>query len=128
MKQHILAAATLAATLLLSACNSSEPEVVDPRGPDPQAEALKNAPPVELPPAIQASRTFRCRDNSLVYADFYTNNTVRVRQGSETAEQTTLMAEGGNPPFRGEGWSVSANAEQVTITQPGRASQSCRTG
>jgi hypothetical protein len=127
MKHHILAAASLAATLPLSAC-SSEPEVVDPRGPDPQAEALKNAAPVELPPAIQASRTFRCRDNSLVYADFYTNSTVRVRQGTRTAEQTTLTAEGGNPPFRGEGWSVSANAEQVTITQPGRGSQSCRTG
>lgn len=124
MKQHILAAASLAATLMLSACNS-EPEVVDPRGPDPQAEALKNAAPVELPPAIQASRTFRCRDNSLVYADFYTNNTVRVRQGSRTAEQTTLTAEGGNPPYRAEGWSISANADEVTITQPGRGSQSC---
>ena len=127
MKQHILAAATLAATILLSAC-SNEPEVIDPRAPDPQAEALKNAPPVELPPAVQQSRTYRCRDNSLVYADFYTNNTVRVRQGTRTAEQTTLTAEGGNPPFRGEGWSVSANGEQVTITQPGRGSQSCRTG
>ena len=49
MKHHILAAATLAATLLLSGCNNSEPEVVDPRGPDQQAEALKNAAPVELP-------------------------------------------------------------------------------
>jgi hypothetical protein len=128
MKHNILAAASVAATLLLAACNN-EPEVIDQNPPDPQAEALKNAPPVtELPPAIQASRTFRCRDNSLVYADFYTNNTVRVRQGSQTAAQTTLTAEGGNPPYRADGWSISANADQVTITQPGRASQSCRTG
>ena len=129
MTHRILAAASIAASLFLTAaCNNSEPEIVDPAGPDPQAEALKNAPPVELPPAIQASRTFRCRDNSLVYADFYTNNTVQARQGSRTAQASTLTAEGGNPPFRGEGWSISANAEQVTITQPGRGSQSCRTG
>ena len=127
MTHRILAAAAVAASLSLAACGQSEPEVVDPRGPDPQAEALKNAAPVELPPAIQISRTFRCRDNSLVYADFYTNNTVRVRQGSETAAQTTLTAEGGNPPYTADGWSISRNAEEVTITQPGRGSQSCRT-
>ncbi len=127
MRHSILAAASITATLLLAACNT-EPEVIDSATPDPQAEALKNAPPVtELPPAIQASRTYRCRDNSLVYADFYTNNSVRVRQGSPTAEQTTLTAAGGNPPFTAEGWSISSNAEEVTITQPGRGSQSCRT-
>ena len=124
MTQRILAAAALAASFALAACNT-EPETIIANTPDPQAEALKNAAPVELPPSIQASRTFRCRDNSLVYADFYTNITVRVRQGSRTAEQTTLTAEGGNPPYRAEGWSISANAEEVTLTQPGRGSQSC---
>lgn len=121
-----LAAAALAASFALAACNS-EPETIVANRYDPQAEALKNAAPVELPPAIQASRTYRCRDNSLVYADFYTNDTAQVRAGQRSADAVTLRAEGGTPPYTAEGWSISANAEQVTITQPGRGSQSCRT-
>ena len=62
----------------LAACNN-EPETVPASGADPQAEALKTAPKVELPPAIAASRTYRCKDNSLVYIDFYTNNTAMYR-------------------------------------------------
>jgi hypothetical protein len=121
-----LVAAALAVSFVLAACNS-EPETIVADRYDPQAEALKNAPQVELPPAIQASRTYRCRDNSLVYADFYTNDTVQVRPGQRSADPVTLRAEDGTPPYTAEGWSISANAEQVTITQPGRGSQSCRT-
>jgi hypothetical protein len=88
---------------------------------------LKKAPPVkELPPSIAESRTYRCADNSLVYVDFFTNDTARLRtvQGGEYVE---LTAAGGNPPYTAEGHSVSANAENVRITVPGRGSQSCHT-
>ena len=34
---------------------------------------------------IQASRTYRCKDNSLLYVDFYTNNTVQVRTAKDAA-------------------------------------------
>jgi len=116
-------AASAAALLSLAAC--SEPEVVSANAPDPQAEALANAAPVELPPAIQASRTYRCKDNSLVYADFYTNNTVKVR--ADRAEEGTILtaAEAGKP-YTAEGYSLSANAETVTYAAPGKGSQSCK--
>ena len=116
------AAAAVAATLTLAACQQ-EPEVIET--PDPQAEALKNAPPVELPPAIVASRTYRCKDNSLLYAEFLSNNTARVRQ-TQDGEPTVLTAEGGNPPFKADGYSLSANAQQVTYSAPGSGSQSCK--
>lgn len=118
------AAAPLAAALALAACNS-EPETVTSELPDPQAEALKNAAPVELPPAIQAARTYRCKDNSLVYIDFYTNNTARVRK-ERGGESTTLTAVAGNPPYVAEGYSVSANADQIDYTAPGAGTQSCK--
>ncbi len=35
--------------------------------PDPMADELANAAPVELPPSIAASKTYRCKDNSLVH-------------------------------------------------------------
>lgn len=118
-------AAAAAAFLALAACNS-EPETITVNDYDPQAEALANAAPVELPPAIDDSRTYRCRDNTLVYVDFFTNDTARLRVGSREAEPVMLAAEGGSPPYTAEGYSVSANAQEVTIALPGRGSQPCR--
>jgi len=124
MQRTILAAATVVATIALAACNS-EPEAITVNKYDPQAEALANAAPVAPPPMIQASRTFRCRDNSLIYVDFYTDNTANLRT-SQDGERIALTAEGGNPPFTGSGYSVSANADSITYTAPGGASLSCR--
>ena len=118
------AAAAIAGSLTLSACNV-EPETVGPRDDDPQKEALAKATPKQLPPSIQASRTYRCADNSLVYVDFYTNNTAHVRT-EQGGTPTILTAEGGNPPYVAEGYSVAANAERTNIAVPGRAGQSCR--
>ena len=39
--------------------------------PDPLANTLASAPKVELPPAIKADKTLRCKDNSLVYVTFF---------------------------------------------------------
>ena len=123
-KTHILAAAAIAALAALSACES-EPEVV--KKDDPMAEALKNSGPVEAPPMIQASRTYRCRDNSLLYIDFFTNNTAVIRTRRGEAPVATVRAEGGNPPYTGSGYSVSANADEINYGSP-NGSQSCRTG
>ena len=124
-KTHALAAAAIAAIISLAACNT-EPEVVQINKDDPMADALQNAAPVEPPPMIQASRTYRCRDNSLVYIDFFTNNTAVVRTERGGTPVATVSAEGGNPPYTGSGYSVSANAEQISYTSP-RGTQSCRT-
>ena len=123
-KTHILAAVAIAATAALAACNS-EPEVV--RKDDPMADALKNSGPVAPPPMIQASRTYRCRDNSLVYIDFFTNNTAAIRTERGQPPVAMVTAEGGNPPYTGSGYSVSANADTITYNSP-RGSQSCHTG
>ena len=125
-KTPAFAAATLAALLALSACNSEDHNIVAADN-DPQSDALKKAPPVEAPPMIQASRTYRCKDNSLIYVDFYTNDTARIRTSKEGAP-TTLTAANGQPPYTADGWSVGANAAQTTIAAPGKGSQSCKTG
>ena len=125
-KSHFLAAGTIAAIFTLAACNQ-EAEVVTINKYDPQAEALKNAAPVEAPPMIQESRAYRCRDNSLVYIDFYTNNTASVRDQRGPPPIAMLTAEGGNPPYTAEGYSVSGRGEQITYSAPGKGSQSCRT-
>jgi hypothetical protein len=125
MIKNILPLAAIAALATLGAC-SSEPETVNAGPVDPQAEALNTAAPVEQLRMIQASRTFRCKDNSLIYVDFYTDNTAAARL--DKAAQPTVLnaAEGGKPPFTAEGWSVSDNAAQVSITAPGKGTQSCK--
>jgi hypothetical protein len=121
-RASLFAAASLAALLALAACDK-ESHTIDPNT-DPQAEALKKLPPVEAPPMIQASRTYRCKDNSLLYADFYTNNTALVRT-QKGGEATTLTAAAGQPPYTAEGYSLSGNGDQVSYTSPARGTQSC---
>lgn len=123
-KTHrFFAAASVAALLSLSACN--EPETITAENNDPQAVELANAAPVELPPSIVASRTYRCKDNSLLYAEFLSNNTARVR-AEQGGTPTTLTAAEANAPYTAEGYSLSANAAQVTYSAPGKGSQSCK--
>jgi hypothetical protein len=121
-KPLILLAAAGAALLSLAACQQ-EPEVVD-TNPDPLADELAKAPPVEAPPMIQASRTYRCKDNSLLYADFYTNNSVQLRTERGGTPTILTMAEPGGA-YTAEGYSVSANAPEITYSAPGKGSQSC---
>ena len=123
MQNTFFAAASVAALLSLAACKN-QPEVVD-TNPDPMKDELAKAAPIEAPPMIQASRTYRCKDNSLVYVDFYTNNTAQLRT-EKGGPATALTAAEAGQPYTAEGYSVSGNEAQVTITAPGKGSQSCK--
>jgi hypothetical protein len=127
MRKTLFGAALVAATLPLAACGQKEPEVVNTTY-DPQAEALKTAPPVELPPAIQASRTYRCKDNSLVYIDFMSNNTALIRKSKGLEPPVaTLTAETAGGAYKSQdGYTVSGNSEQITYASPRGGSQSCK--
>jgi hypothetical protein len=119
------AAASVAACLLLAAC-SNEPEVVD-TNPDPMKEELAKAQPVELPPAIQASRTYRCKDNSLVFIDFMSNNTAIIRKEKGAEPLATAAAETAGGEYKSaDGYTVSGNTPQITYASPGGGSQSCK--
>lgn len=119
-------AAPLAALLILAACQT-EPEKVG--GPDdPQAEALKNAAPVELPPSIKQARSYRCRDNSLLHVTFMSDDvTALVRDKEEEPPRSTLKAPTAGQPFVAEGYSLSGSGETVTYKSPDAPSQSCHT-
>ena len=122
MARNLISCAALAAAFTLSACG--EPETVGPADNDPQKEALSKATPKQLPPSIQVSRVYRCADNSLVYVDFYTNQTAQVRT-TEGGTATMLTTPGGTAPYVAEGFSVGANARRTSIAVPGRGSQTC---
>lgn len=111
--------------LLLAACNS-EPTTIEGSGPaDPDAQNVAAAAPVQLPPAVIASRTYRCKDNSLIYVDFFNNNTALYRTEKD-GTPTTLTAPEAGKPYVADGYSVSGSGTQVSITAPGKGTETCK--
>jgi len=118
----LLAVASLS---LLAACNKNdEPEVVG--GPaDPMAAELANAAPVELPPSVKANKQFRCKDNSLIFVDYMSDDKTALLRTDKGGTATTLKAAEAGQPFTAEGFSLSGAGDDVTITVPGKGAQAC---
>ena len=120
----IIAAAALFA---LSACNQTQPEEVSGTAPDPMASELANAAPIELPPAIAASVTMRCKDNSLVYADFFQGDKMVQLKTAKDGPGTMLKAPAAGEPYVAEGgYKLTGNAKTATVEVPNKGSRSCR--
>ncbi|GAA0307197.1 hypothetical protein GCM10009087_16500 [Sphingomonas oligophenolica] len=115
------------ALLALSACNNSQKaQEVTSVADDPQAAALRNAAPIELPPAITADVTMRCKDNSLVYVTFFAGDKQVVVKPSKDASPVTLTAAKAGDPLKAEGYSLTGNSKNVTLTQPGKGTLTCK--
>lgn len=122
---------TLLAAAALAGCDNSDQTIVQNGPIDPMANELANAPPVELPKAIAASHSYRCKDNSLVYIDWLADNSGANVRTERNSASTPLKPGADGPPFTAEGgYSVAGTMEDgsVTITMPGKPSQSCRRG
>lgn len=115
----------VAALLVLAACNNKQPEVID-TNPDPMANQIANAAPVELPPPVTDSAIYRCKDNSVVYVDFLGDKTqanVRTEKGGTPTH--VKAEEAGKPLTGGNGFSVSGSGKTVQIAVNGGAAQAC---
>lgn len=129
MKKNSLLIAVASATLLsLAACGQSEPEVVGGAQPDAVATEAANRPPVELPPAIKATKNYRCRDTSVIQVNFLADDlTANFRPGDQpTAPPVVLKAPAAGEAFVAEGYSLSGNGDTVDFAAPGKPSQSCK--
>ncbi|HYZ47493.1 MAG TPA: hypothetical protein VE567_01220 [Sphingomonas sp.] len=115
-----------AALLALAACNNSnKPEVID-TNPDPMANQIANAAPVELPPPVTDSAIYRCKDNSIVYVDFMGDKTQANVRTKKDGTPVHVKAEGADKPLTGgNGFSVSGNGKTVQIAVDGGAAQTC---
>lgn len=125
MKNQALTAAAGLALLALSACNN-EPQVIDTRAPDPLAEKAKLAPKKVLPPSIEATVTFRCKDNSVVTVDFFKEGKMANLRTDKDAMPKNLQAPEAGQPFVAEGgYKLTGDKTAVTVEEPGKASRSC---
>lgn len=121
-----LRALPLAALVFLSACDTSPTTIVGSGPVDPDAEKIKAAPPVKLPPAMLASKSYRCKDNKLVYVDWFNDGTSANFRPKKDAAPVALTAPAPGQPYVGGDVTVSgtADAKAITLTTGG-ASQSC---
>ncbi len=127
MKTPLPIAAALSSLLVLGACNSqsNEPQVID-TNPDPMASTLANAAPVELPPAIKADKTMRCKSGELVYVTFFQGDKQAVVRTEKGGTPTTLKAaEAGQPLTAEGGWSLTGNTDAVEVKVPGKGALAC---
>lgn len=119
-----LAAAT--GLLALAACNS-EPETIVGGGPqDDMAAELANAAPIELPPSVKESHSYRCKDNSLVYIDWLSDDKSANVRTAKDGPPTNVKAPNPGEPMVAEGYSLQGSASSITLTVPGKGSQSCK--
>lgn len=128
MKTFTLPVAAIASLLALAACNSQPkgPEIVD-SNPDPMANTLAHAKPVELPPAIKADKSLRCKDNSLVYVTFFQGDKMALVRTTQGGTPTKLTAtETGKPLTADGGWKLTGTPDSIDLTQPGKGSQTCK--
>ena len=128
-------ALALAASLLaLSACGENNTQTAEANAAAAANATNTAAAPVELPPAIRESKTYRCKDNSLVYVNFLDDGvSANVRDKEEEPPAVQLKAAAEGQAFEGTDgqggkFSLSGSGTTVTYTSPDSGTQSCRSG
>jgi hypothetical protein len=116
----------LVAAAALAGCSKKDHTIVaGDEGNDTNMAAPAN---VTLPPAIAATKTYRCADNSVVTVDYLDDNksaNIHAKDGTSTV---VTAAEAGKPMTATGGYSVEGTATGSTakIAVPGHSSQSCK--
>lgn len=118
----------LASAAALAGCNSEDHTITAGGPEDPMANQLANAAPVELPPAIAASKIYRCKDNSIVYVDWLSDNKSANFRSERNGPPTQLKGPEEGQAMVAEGYSLTGSAADasITLTRPGAGSQSCK--
>jgi len=103
------------ASLALMAC---EKETIDPGAEKNEIAAANaaNAAKVVLPPSITSSKVYRCKDNSLVYIDWLSDGSARVKADKNDRSTPVKIGVEGTP-------SLSGDATAATVTYNG---QNCK--
>lgn len=141
MKKSLILIAPLS-MLALAACNKSETPATSEAGTE---TAATTAAPVELPPAITASGTYRCADNTILYVDFLgKNEAADIRVGDKAATAVRVTAPVAEAPAAGttapaaeaaptgpmksaDGEnSLSGEGKQINVKLAGKGAQTCK--
>lgn len=117
--------AALAATALTACGKSADHTIVAGSTED---NVAVNPASVVMPPAIESSKSYRCKDNSVVYIDWLNDKkTADLRSKKEGQATRVVSAEAGGA-MATEGYSLTGTKDSaaITIERPGKGSQSCK--
>lgn len=124
MKNLLLLAAASAA---LMAC---EKETIDPGAEKNEIAAANaaNGAKVVLPPSITATKTYRCKDNSVIHIDWLSDKMTANFRADKVGAPVQLKSAVAGEAMTAEGYSLTgdAAAASITITRPGKDAQSCK--
>ncbi|WP_293882841.1 hypothetical protein [Sphingomonas sp.] len=119
------ALAALAALLSLAACNGKATPTAEQNAAD-AANAVEAAkPPVEMPPSVVATKTFRCDDNSVVSVEFYVGDKQANLHPTEKGAAVMLRVDEAGKPLIAEGYSLAGDQKKITLAMPAKPSQTC---
>lgn len=91
------------------------------------ADVQVNAAAVVLPPAIESSKSYRCKDNSVVYIDWLNDKKTADVSSKKGGTTTRLLAPEAGKAFTAEGYSLTGTKDSGSITlDRGQGSQSCK--
>lgn len=112
------------AAAALAGCNNDDHTIV--AGSKEQKPA--NTTAVQLPPAIEASKSYRCKDNTLVFVDWLNDKKTADIRAERAGTPTRVVAAEAGKPLTAAGYSLEGDsaASTVTIERPGKGSQSCK--
>jgi hypothetical protein len=116
----------LIAAAALAGCDQKSHTIVAGT-PDDNTAAINTAN-VQLPPAIEASKSYRCKDNSVVYIDWLNDKKTADIRATKTGEPTRVTAAEAGKAMTAAGYSLTGDsaASTVTVERPGKGSQSCK--
>jgi hypothetical protein len=118
----------LAATAALAGCHKESHTIVAGGEPaDNEANTTAKAP-VQLPPSIVKTASYRCEDNKVLYVDWLSDGksaNIRTDKGGTPTQVTS--PEAGKPMTGAAGYSLegTSSASSIKIGIPGHPSQSC---
>ena len=102
----------LAAAAALAGCNKQNHTIVAGGPVDDDTNAAADAN-VALPPSIDASKTYRCADNTVVYVDWMSDGSAHVKR--KNGEVPTVLPTG-SPDLKGDAKSASVTYKGQSCT------------
>lgn len=126
---RMLCSTFLVAAAALAGCDQSDHNLTAEGPYDPQANAANAAAPVALPPSIAHSKIYRCKDNSVVYIDWLSDEKSANFKPEKNALPVHMAApEAGQKMVAADGHSLTGTAADasVTLERPGKGAQVCK--
>lgn len=116
----------LTALLALAACGKPSPSATA-QPADPLAENMAQpAAPIEMPPAVKSTKSYRCTDNSVIVVDLFAGDKQASLREGKDGPSTMLRAANAGEPLTAEGFELVTKGTNLTVTRPAHPKQVCR--